>query len=423
MKILYIVPYVPNLIRVRPFNLIRHLSLLGHEVTVATVLSDPAEEKDIANLKKECAQVIAIEMPTWRSLVNSLSALLQQIPMQARYSWHPGLFKQILGILDLARDSCPFDVIHIEHLRGIEYGLRLLSRWGEGSNSSVQPIVWDSVDCISSLMHQTTRRGSSLKSRMIAMLEYKNTARYECRGVQLFDRLLVTSPVDQMELANTDLEAGRRETANSREKIDVLPNGVDLDYFQPGIAERFPDTIVITGKMSYHANAAMVQYLVTEIMPLVWARRPEVRLQIVGKDPPPSMLAMGENPLITVTGTVSDIRPYLQQATVAVVPITYGTGIQNKILEAMACATPVIVSAKAAKSLLAVPDQDFLVVDSTNQFAEAILALLDDPLRCSQLGTAGRTYVENNHDWVRIAGKLVNLYENTITNKKAVITA
>jgi glycosyltransferase involved in cell wall biosynthesis len=303
-------------------------------------------------------------------------------------------------------------VVHVEHLRGIEYGLRLL-KWLAGEKDlAALPVVWDSVDCISSLMQQTRQRGSSAKSRIIAALETGNTAKYESRGVQSFDRVLVTSPVDQAALADTD------QGDASRWKIDVLPNGVDLDYFQPCDGDRHADTIVISGKMSYHANVTMVTYLVNEIMPLVWSRKPEVRLQIVGKDPPPSMQAMAKNENIIVTGTVDDIRPYLQRATLAVVPITYGTGIQNKILEAMACATPVIVSAPAAASLLATPNRDYVVVETARQFADAILDLLDDDPKRTELGMAGRLYVEKNHDWQTIAAKLAGIYASTGYEKK-----
>ena len=412
MKILYIVPYVPNLIRVRPYNLIRHLARLGHEVTAATVVSQRTERQDIETLRGICHEVFSIDMPFRRSLRQSATALVQGIPMQSRYSWHPALFKQISDALKQKDGHDGFDVVHVEHLRGIEYGLRLLDWLGEVKELAALPVIWDSVDCISSLMRQTRRRGSSAKSRFIAALETGNTAKYERRGVQSFDRVLVTSPVDQAALADTD------QGMASRWKIDVLPNGVDLDYFQLGSGDRHPDTIVISGKMSYHANVTMVTYLVNEIMPLVWSRKPEVRLQIVGKDPPPSIQAMAKNENIVVTGTVKDIRPYLQQATLAIVPITYGTGIQNKILEAMACATPVIVSAPAAASLLAIPNRDYVVVETAGQFAEAILDLLDDDHKRIELGMAGRLYVEQNHDWHVIAAKLAAIYESAAYEKK-----
>jgi sugar transferase (PEP-CTERM/EpsH1 system associated) len=404
MKILYIVPYVPNLIRVRPYNLIRHLVQLGHQVSVAAVLSESDEQKDVEQLTEICSRVITVQIPKIRSLVNSLFAVFQGIPMQSRYSWHPSLFHEIIELVEQEN----FDSIHIEHIRGVEYGLRLVTWFNQRKNYGTIPVVWDSVDCISSLMNQTIQHSKSMKNRIIAMLEVRSTARLERKAVTVFDHVLVTSPKDRNELSEVCHQDRRVE------KIDVLPNGVDLDYFSPGTGRRKKDTIVVTGKMSYHANFAMVDYLVREIMPLVWTRKSDTRLQIVGKDPPQAIKAMSEDVRIEVTGTVDDIRPYLQQATLAVVPITYGAGIQNKILEAMACATPVVVSSRSTQALVAVPGRDFLMAETSEEFADAIIELLDDPQKRLEIGKSGRSYVEQHHDWLKVASKLAEIYRSSV---------
>ncbi|NIW43885.1 MAG: glycosyltransferase, partial [Gammaproteobacteria bacterium] len=112
-----------------------------------------------------------------------------------------------------------------------------------------------------------------------------------------------------------------------------------------------PETVVITGKMSYHANITMAVYLAEEIMPRVWAERPGVQLEIVGKDPSPEVQNLGEHKNVSVIGGVPDLRPYIQKATVAAAPILYGVGIQNKVLEAMACGTPVVVTPQAVSAI------------------------------------------------------------------------
>jgi glycosyltransferase involved in cell wall biosynthesis len=166
--------------------------------------------------------------------------------------------------------------------------------------------------------------------------------------------------------------------------------------------------------MSYHANVTMVLHLAEQIMPLVWALRPDARLVIVGKDPVPAIQKLTANPQIVVTGTVPAVTPYLQQATLSVAPIPYGAGIQNKVLEAMACATPVIVSPQAAKALTAVPQQDFLIAEKPEAFAEAILALLENPQQRQRLGENGFQFIRQSHDWQQIAGQLVALYQSLL---------
>jgi glycosyltransferase involved in cell wall biosynthesis len=171
--------------------------------------------------------------------------------------------------------------------------------------------------------------------------------------------------------------------------------------------------------MSYHANISMVKYLVNEIMPLIWRQRPTVRLLVVGKDPSPDIKKMEENPLITVTGTVSDIRPYLWQSTVAVAPLVYGAGIQNKILEAMAVGLPVVTTSKALLSLRAVPGRDILPGDTPEEFAAFVLRLLDNPDWGHKVGNAGRLFVQDHHDWEKISEELAGIYESVALSVKA----
>jgi glycosyltransferase involved in cell wall biosynthesis len=162
--------------------------------------------------------------------------------------------------------------------------------------------------------------------------------------------------------------------------------------------------------MSYHANISMAKFLVTEIMPKVWAKRPKVQLVIVGKDPTAEVHAFGVDPRITVTGTVNDIRPFLWKATVAVVPLVYGAGIQNKILEAMACGTPVISTSKTLSSIDAIPGKELLVADGANEFANKILEILDDRNLQTKISSAGERYVQRHHDWRAVAYRLSDCY-------------
>jgi glycosyltransferase involved in cell wall biosynthesis len=161
---------------------------------------------------------------------------------------------------------------------------------------------------------------------------------------------------------------------------------------------------------------AMCLSFVSEVLPLVQAEMPEVRLLIVGKDPPAEVRALAENPAVTVTGTVEDIRPYLQKATLAVAPLAYGTGIQNKVLEAMACATPVVASSQAVAALNVINGRDVIIADAPHEMAHAMLTLLNNIHRRQAVGMAGRRYVEENHRWQNIAARLEEIYDGIIGN-------
>jgi glycosyltransferase involved in cell wall biosynthesis len=170
----------------------------------------------------------------------------------------------------------------------------------------------------------------------------------------------------------------------------------------------------MTGKMSYHANVSMVLHFATAIWPLIRASLPEAQLWIVGKDPSKEVRRLAGDPAIRVTGTVPDLRPFLQAAAVAVAPLAYGVGIQNKILEAMACATPVVTTSQGLSALGAVPDRDLVMADEPAAFAAAVIGLLRAPDRRAEVGLSGRRYVEANHAWPSIAAQLEEVYHAAI---------
>jgi glycosyltransferase involved in cell wall biosynthesis len=196
---------------------------------------------------------------------------------------------------------------------------------------------------------------------------------------------------------------------------------VDLEYFSPSDELREPETLVYTGKMSYHANISAVLFLVEEVMPLIWAQRPQVKIQIVGKDPPRAVrfLENGNRNRIRVTGTVSDIRPYLRSATLAVAPVPYGAGIQNKVLEAMACGTPLVVTNQAVSALNnIIPGEHLLTGESPQAFADEALKLLEDSGLREDISVAARAYVERYHNWELIVHQLQGIYREVISEHR-----
>lgn len=406
MRVLFIVPYPPSLIRNRAYHLIRGLSKRDHQLTIATLWSNEAEKGDIEHLERAGYRVIAQPLPRQISLWNSLKALPTGRPLQAVYCWQPALAKAIGQQLYQADGRPAFDVIHVEHLRGSNYGLYLKKQM---AGRTAIPIVWDSVDCISYLFRQASRHSRSLFGRWLTRLDLPRTEHYEGWLSRQFAHILITSPIDKEALLNLSA------SPPPSEKISIIPSGVDLDYFRPGPAEaRQRATLVISGKMSYHANITMCFHLVRNIMPIVWSHQPDIHLYIVGKDPPREVMALDAFPNITVTGTVPDIRPYLQQATIAVAPLLYNAGVQYKILEAMACQTPVITTPNVLAGLSVVPGRDLLIAPDVSTFAEIIPNLLDDPLGQQNLGAAGRAYVENHHDWTKLTKNLESIYNGLI---------
>lgn len=422
MNILYVVPYVPTPIRTRPYNLIRHLARRGHTISLATLWQDAAERAQISQLQGEGIRVLDAHLGTVRSAWNCLRALPTSTPLQAVYCWQP----ELVRTLKAAGPGARWDLIHVEHLRGARYGLALRSLLEDNHHSL--PFVFDSVDCITFLFDQAARNSARPLNRLVTRFELARTRRYEAQLLDQFPQILVTSNVDKQALSELRTQSPAKEEVNiasdpkdsGAARIQVLPNGVDLEHYRPSDQPRDECTIIFTGKMSYHANVTGATHLVNEIMPLVWKERPDARVQIVGKDPGALLKKLAAEPRVSVTGTVPDVAPYLQCAALAVAPMPYGAGIQNKVLEAMACATPVVASPQAVAALDVTPGEHLLVGDSAATFGRHILSLLGDPVTRDRIGRSGRRYVSAGHDWNVITAQLEAIYQETTGSSCAV---
>jgi len=409
MNILYATPYVPSYIRTRPYNLIRTLVRLGHQVTLLTAAGSSAEEREQADeLRGWGMQVEVFPVPVPRSLGNCLRALPTREPLQAVYAYHPAMERRLSTVLS----TQAFDIVHIEHLRAA----RLVRAVTE------TPAVYDSVDSISLLFEQAAKGGAQLRSRLMTAVDLARTRRYEAWLLTQYNQVVVTSQRDK-----DALEGLARQYLPSQARpapITVVTNGVDLEYFQPPETRFFgknlvsPPTVVFTGKMSYHANIAAALYFAREVLPHIWKRDPNVRFQIVGKDPPEAVQKLATDGRIQVTGTVDDIRPYLAQATVAVCPALYAVGVQNKVLEAMAMATPVVSTPAGCAGLAAARGQEILTAETEDELANVILKVVSDRVLAQRLAVAGRQFVEAHHSWEACVRRLVGVYEEAVRDRQ-----
>lgn len=200
--------------------------------------------------------------------------------------------------------------------------------------------------------------------------------------------------------AEADLFARQAQPRNAH--LRVLANGIDLEFYDPGARHEAPrpgPLIAFTGQMDYPPNVEAVVDFAERSLPLIRARRPEFRFAIVGRNPDPAVLRLAGHEGVIVTGEVPDVRPWLAAAEVVVAPLKIARGVQNKVLEAMAMARPVVASAAAFTGIDAEPGRDLIVADGAVAQAEAVLTLLDEPARASQLGRAARLRMEQAYSW------------------------
>lgn len=394
MRVLFVSPYPPSPIRVRPYSWIRALHALGADVHLVALVP-PEDIGADALATAACSGVDYFPVSRARTLLNTGCALVGRDPMQARYAHSPSAERRV-G--DLARHGA-FDVVHVEHLRGV-----VLAR-----HAATRPRVLDAVDAISRLFAQAMTGAPAWTHRQIARLELERTRRFE-RGLPgRFDAVAVAAEADRA--AFVDL-AGQ----DAASRVRVLPNGVDTSRFRPGLAARAGEpTVVFSAKQSYHANEAAVRTLIDDVMPRVWLVRPDVRVLVVGQGPPRWLRDRASaDSRLQVTGAVDDVAPWLNRAWVAVCPLRYAVGIQNKVLEAMACALPVVATPPAVDALGARSGRHFLCADDASDAAALVLRLIERPGERDALGANAQAYVEAHHAWTTLARGLLDLYGDAI---------
>jgi glycosyltransferase involved in cell wall biosynthesis len=242
--------------------------------------------------------------------------------------------------------------------------------------------------------------------RALLALEWRKMRRYEASACARAGLTVAVSEADRDLLASNAPGAA----------IGAIPTGVDTSYFHPNGAVEAPATLVFTGSMDWYPNEDAVLYFLEAILPQIRREVPGVSLAVVGRDPSSRLQAAGAAAGIRVTGTVADVRPYVAEAAVYVVPLRVGGGTRLKIFEALAMAKPVVATGVGAEGLPIVSGQHFLRADDPADFARAVVTLLRDPERRRALGEAGRRLVEERYSWTQVARDFERHCEDLVSN-------
>jgi sugar transferase (PEP-CTERM/EpsH1 system associated) len=234
--------------------------------------------------------------------------------------------------------------------------------------------------------------------------EGRKLAGWEARVAEDFDATLLVS-ADEAALL-------QRHAPHARDKISAFENGVDADYFSPARAYPNPypadvQGVVFTGAMDYWPNVDAVSWFAEHVFPAVREAVPAAQFTIVGSRPVEAVRALARQPGVVVTGGVPDVRPWLAHAACAVAPLRIARGVQNKVLEAMAMARPVIASAQAAEGIRAEAGRDFVLAQGEADFARAVVTRLQTPSPAAH----ARDCILANYDWARNLGVVDSLFE------------
>jgi polysaccharide biosynthesis protein PslH len=232
--------------------------------------------------------------------------------------------------------------------------------------------------------------------KIIIGMEYRRVLRYEATVFDCFNKKTIISYPDRDLIPHMD-----------RDQIEVIPNGVDFTYFGPNHGEKIYD-IIFTGNMAYPPNINGATYLIRKVMPIVWRHIPGVTVVLAGANPSLYVRSL-QSDRVLVTGWVNDMRDFYSQSKIFVAPMQIGTGMQNKVLEAMAMGLPCITSSLANDALNAPEGTAVLVGKDSEDFAKHIITLLNNPDRCEQLAANGHHFVREHYQWSNVGAKLMDV--------------
>jgi sugar transferase (PEP-CTERM/EpsH1 system associated) len=394
VRILFLTPRFPyppfRGDKLRAFNFIKRLSR-DHEVALASFI-EPEETELAKDMESYCHSVTTVPLNKTRSYLNCMSDVFKKTPFQVSYFRSPAMEKAVDGLIEEFKP----DLIHAHLFRMAPYALR---------HKNI-PKVIDLCDSIA-LNYERFLKYRRDALRPLYMIEKKRVEDYEALVTKEFDASLVISPLDK-EYIKQNPKAG---------KIKIVPNGVDVDYFTPDGEDKQDSRLVFMGTIGYFPNYDGVLFFLRKIFPSILQQEPEAQFYIVGNKPPRDIEKMNDGKKIFVTGYVDDVRPYVRSSEVFVCPIRAATGLNNKILEAMAMGVPVVATPQACEGIEMDKEEDIAIAEGPDDFAGQVVKLLNDGKLRSKLSSNGRRLVEQKYTWDINVDKLEQIYDKAMHKK------
>ena len=403
MRILMIANYLPypqvSGGRIRVYNLLRQVAN-RHEVSLAAFIESPEDVEGVSHLRQFCARVETADLDRRSRMAKAPGMLryaLEGKPPDLMLLHSEDLVRKIDDLLA----TTDFDIVQMESVMGLYLGALPRARTCK-TIMMFQNFASQQFERMS-LVEDSWDRKLRARINQVAM------GRWEPRYAERFDRCTTVSELDQRLL---------RE-ANPRLQVDVIPNGVDLEKYQPlppppGDA---PPSLMFIGSMAYPPCVDAVLHFWRESFPLIRREIDPLEFWVVGADPHQAVRDLDGNG-VHVTGRVADVIPFYRQSAVCVVPLRAGGGTRLKILEAMALGRPVVSTSIGCEGLDVVDGQHLFIADTPDQFAEKTVRLLRDRQTYQQMAANARRLVETRYGWDKIGERLVNVYQDVIATRR-----
>lgn len=427
MKILMVVPRLPLPAdtggKIRTWNLLKQVSRFSG-VRLACFSFSQDDQKFIPELSRLGIETTLVPAPESHAAKKVSGVLFGALPYSiAKYDSRN--MRQAVSELT-SREH--FDLVHIDHIHMAHY-CKLLNGVPVSQGPRV-PALLDEHN----VEYKILERCADVERNPVHRILYGQQA----QKMKRFERMMAPQFHICTAVSEDDAKI-LRELTDNKARIEVVPNGVDTEYFsaQEHKSTRAPEGIsgtlgrwdagapeaeealVFTGSMDWLPNEDAVVYFISRILPLIWETKPQVKLYVVGKNPSCGIRKAGHHDeRIVVTGCVDDVRAYLNRAKVFVAPLRIGGGTRLKILEAMAMEKPVVATSVGAEGIAHTAGRDILIADTPSEFAQKVIELLDKPEQARQIAQEARQLAVQKYDWNIVGRKLRNVYEELIHEQK-----
>jgi sugar transferase (PEP-CTERM/EpsH1 system associated) len=387
MKLFILLPRVPYPTekgdKLRAFNQLKQLSR-RHEIILCALNDSVLHEDAEKVLSMYAKHVYIIDISKASIYLHLIQTLFSDKPLQVGYFYN----SRINGIIRSLIDKHKPDHIFCQLIRVAEYvkGISI-------------PKTLDYQDVFSKNVERRLASAPFYMKPFLKM-EYKRLLKYEFEAFSMFDNKIIISVPDRDLIPHPD-----------RDQIVVVRNGVDTSFFLPMEREKQYD-LVFTGNMGYPPNINAAEFLVHKILPLVQQHRHDVRILIAGASPNLRVSVL-KSDQVEVSGWVPDMRECYAAAKIFIAPMQIGTGLQNKLLEAMAMQIPCITSPLANQALQAKENEEILIAETPEAYAQHILFLLGNPEKAATIAKAGYDYILSNFSWEAETDKI-----ETLLNRK-----
>jgi polysaccharide biosynthesis protein PslH len=394
MKLLFVTPFLPSPPRFggqrRLDGLMRSLARKHELDVISFTASDEFTEPSLADTRSYCRDVV-----TFRDLEYAdrrKKRLLQLRSVISPRSYEHLLFarrREFEARLQSMIDAGGYDVVQYEFAQMAAFRARAAN----GTR-----FVLDEHNIEFDIVRRTAEADVGLERKLYSAVNWRKLKREEQGAWRRFDGVTVTSARD----------AEMLRQLNPDTRVSVIPNGVDIERFMPPSAAPNADSLLFFGAVNYHPNFDGITHFIDHIFPKILKQRPATKLWIVG--PAPDDIIARKNQNIEVTGFVDQVEPYIDKASVVVVPLRIGGGTRLKIVEAMAKAKGIVSTSIGAEGIDVVHEKHALLADSDEDFAEQTLRLLGDGALTRSLGEQARQLAEQSYAWPSLAGRLEEFY-------------